>query len=277
VFDRRTDCVQQLGFVHGLGKTVQAAQGSNSFHVARLVMPGDNEPSPLHFECYGRDISIEAWQIRILDFGPTSSRVPYRSDYFAGTFAAFMKRKHENLPAQVGFNVSQYLDGSLVCRFLQVVKAPVLRMGADNDHARTFLALRYDVLRPATGDRGKKKSYSNTHRPHGRFSSDRKAILGPSILPGLLRFEPLQLSLLPIYLCLLRLYPALHVFVLFLPSLHLITDQRPAEEAHGSADTGASAGVSGRAANDRAQAGPTKRSNRSAFFPRRQRLRAAEK
>jgi hypothetical protein len=44
---------------------------------------------------------------------------------------------------------------------------------------------------------------------------------------GLLGFEPVQLSLLPFDLGLLRLKLPLHFRVLILPSLHLITDQRP--------------------------------------------------
>ena len=48
-------------------------------------------------------------------------------------------------------------------------------------------------------------------------------------LPGLLRFELVQLPLLPIDFCLLRRYPPLHFFVLLLPSLHLVTDYGSAE------------------------------------------------
>jgi hypothetical protein len=85
-----------------------------------------------------------------------------------------------------------------------------------------------------------------------------------------------QFSLLPFDFGLLCLYAPLHFFILLLPSLHLIPDQRPTEESHGSADTSASTGVSRGTANDRAQPGSTQGANRSAFFSRRQRLRTAE-
>jgi hypothetical protein len=48
-------------------------------------------------------------------------------------------------------------------------------------------------------------------------------------LPGLLRFELVQLPLLPVDFSLLRRYLPLHFFVLFLPSLHLVTDYGSAE------------------------------------------------
>jgi hypothetical protein len=68
----------------------------------------------------------------------------------------------------------------------------------------------------------------------------------------LLRFELIELPLLPVDLGLLRLKAPLSFFVLFLPGLHLITDQRAAEESHRSADTRAGASVSGSASDDRA-------------------------
>jgi hypothetical protein len=103
------------------------------------------------------------------------------------------------------------------------------------------------------------------------------ASAGESSLSRLLRFELVQLPLLPGNFGVLRLNLPLHIRVLFLPSLHLITDQRPAEKSDGSPTTRAGAGIPRSTADDRAQAGSSKGSDRSALFSRRQRLRAAEK
>jgi len=48
-------------------------------------------------------------------------------------------------------------------------------------------------------------------------------------LPRLLRFELVQLPLLPVDFSLLRRYLPLHFFVLLLPRLHLVTDHGSAE------------------------------------------------
>jgi hypothetical protein len=93
----------------------------------------------------------------------------------------------------------------------------------------------------------------------------------------LLRFELIELSLLPFDLGLLHRHPPLYFFVLLLTSLHLIADQSSPEKSYGSTDTGTGAGVSGSTSDDGAQTCPAKSSDRSAFFPRRKRLRAAEK
>jgi hypothetical protein len=66
----------------------------------------------------------------------------------------------------------------------------------------------------------------------------------------LLRFQSIQLSLLPINLGLLRLDLSLDVGVLLLPRLHLITNQRATEETDGGTDTGTSPCITGRAPDD---------------------------
>ncbi|HWH77240.1 MAG TPA: hypothetical protein VNT76_07700 [Candidatus Binatus sp.] len=70
-------------------------------------------------------------------------------------------------------------------------------------------------------------------------------------LPGLLRLELIQLSLLPIDLGLLRRHPPLQVFILFLPRLHLVADERASNESYGRADASTGPGVAGGAADDR--------------------------
>jgi len=47
----------------------------------------------------------------------------------------------------------------------------------------------------------------------------------PLLLPGLLRLELIEFSLLPFDLSLLRRHPPLHLVLLLLPSLHLVTDE----------------------------------------------------
>jgi hypothetical protein len=49
------------------------------------------------------------------------------------------------------------------------------------------------------------------------------------MLPGLLRFELVQLPFLPVDFSLLRRYTPLQFFVLLLPGLHLVTDHGSAE------------------------------------------------
>ena len=80
-------------------------------------------------------------------------------------------------------------------------------------------------------------------------------LITPVALSRLLRLKLIQLVLLTIDLRLLRRHPSLQVFVLLLPRLHLIADQRAAEEPDRSPDASAGAGVAGGAADDRAQAG----------------------
>jgi hypothetical protein len=68
----------------------------------------------------------------------------------------------------------------------------------------------------------------------------------------LLGFQLIELPLLAVDLGLLRLKAPLSFFVLLLPRLHLITDERPTEKSYRGADASAGAGVSGSAADDRA-------------------------
>jgi hypothetical protein len=103
-------------------------------------------------------------------------------------------------------------------------------------------------------------------QPHGSIS-----------LPfSLLRIQSIQLSLLAIDLSLLRLDLLLHGRILVLPFLHLVPNHRATEEAYCGTDAGSRSGISGRAADDRAQASSAKRADGSAFLPRRQRFGAAE-
>ena len=74
-------------------------------------------------------------------------------------------------------------------------------------------------------------------------------------LASLLRFELIELPLLTVDLGLLGGHLTLDVGFLILPRLHLIADQSAAEETHGGTNAGAGAGIAGRAADDRAQAG----------------------
>jgi hypothetical protein len=67
-----------------------------------------------------------------------------------------------------------------------------------------------------------------------------------------LRFELIELSLLPFDLSLLRLELLLHRRVLPLPGLHLVADQRATHKSHRSTDAGARSGVAGRTADYRA-------------------------
>lgn len=65
------------------------------------------------------------------------------------------------------------------------------------------------------------------------------------------------------------------IIVLFLPCLHLITDQRSAQQTDSGANSRAGSGASGRATNNRAQPRSGKSSDRSAHFSGRERLGAA--
>ncbi len=93
----------------------------------------------------------------------------------------------------------------------------------------------------------------------------------------LLCFQLIQFHLLAIDLILLRLDLLLQRRVLFLPGLHLIADQRAAEESDRSADSGAGSCIAGCAADDRAQSSSGKGSDRGAFFTRGERLGTADK
>ena len=62
-------------------------------------------------------------------------------------------------------------------------------------------------------------------------------------LPSLLRFELIQLPLLPVDFSLLGLKALLYVGILLLPRLHLVADQGSADEPNGSTDTGARARI----------------------------------
>jgi hypothetical protein len=93
----------------------------------------------------------------------------------------------------------------------------------------------------------------------------------------LLLLELLDLLILPLNLRLLSRQLLLHRLVLLLSRLHLVADQRAADQTHGSTDAGASAGIPCGAANNCAQTGAGKSSNSGAFLPRRQRFRAAQK
>ena len=90
-----------------------------------------------------------------------------------------------------------------------------------------------------------------------------------ALLPGLLRFELLDLSIDPLDLSLLLRHLPLQILFLLLPRLHLIADQGAADQSDSGADAGAGAGVAGSAADDRAQAGAGESSDRGAFFSRR--------
>jgi hypothetical protein len=93
-----------------------------------------------------------------------------------------------------------------------------------------------------------------------------------SLLTRLLRFELIQLSLLPIDLCLLCRHPPLHFFVLLLTGLHLIADESPAEKSDGGPDTGTRPGVAGGGTNDCSQTRPADSSVNGALFSSRKRL-----
>ena len=96
-------------------------------------------------------------------------------------------------------------------------------------------------------------------------------------LPSLLRFELVQLPLLPVDFSLLGLKALLYIGVLLLPGLHLVPDQGSADEANGSTDARACAGIAGRATDDRAQASATEGAVDRALLARRQRLRTTGK
>ena len=72
------------------------------------------------------------------------------------------------------------------------------------------------------------------------------------LLTRLLRFQLVQLSLLPVDLRLLRLKPLLDCRILLLPRLHLIANQRAAEKSDSGANAGAGAGIASGAADNRA-------------------------
>jgi hypothetical protein len=93
----------------------------------------------------------------------------------------------------------------------------------------------------------------------------------------LLRFELVKLPLLPVDFSLLSLKAPLYVSVLLLSCLHLVADHGATEKADGSADASARAGISSRAADDRAQASAAESSIDRAFLARRQWFRATEK
>jgi hypothetical protein len=89
-----------------------------------------------------------------------------------------------------------------------------------------------------------------------------------TVLARLLRFELIELSLLPLDLGLLHLHPPLHVFVLLLPRLHLIADERAPDKTDRRSDAGPGPRVSGRAADDGTQSRASQRPNGRALFPR---------
>ena|SRR5688500_856896 len=92
----------------------------------------------------------------------------------------------------------------------------------------------------------------------------------------LLRLQPVQVSLLPVDLGLLGGKSPLDVGVLLLPLLHLIADQRSAEETDGGADAGAGSGIAGRAADNRAETGAAQSSVHRARLARGQWFRATK-
>ena len=97
------------------------------------------------------------------------------------------------------------------------------------------------------------------------------------MLTLLLRLELLELSVLLLDLSLLGRQLLLHGLFLLLPRLHLVADQGAADQANCSANAGAGSGMACGAADNGAQAGSGKSSDAGALFPRRQRLRTAEK
>src|SRR3990172_4382613 len=112
---------------------------------------------------------------------------------------------------------------------------------------------------------------------HGKAPVSASTLLLAPHLSGLLSFDLIKLSLLPIDLSLLRLDPPLNLRVLLFPRLHLITDQSAAEESDSGTDTGSGAGVSRRAADDRAQPRAGRRPDDCAFLSGRKGLGAAER
>jgi hypothetical protein len=90
-------------------------------------------------------------------------------------------------------------------------------------------------------------------------------------------FELLQFLRYPIELGLLLGHLLLQLLLLFLPLLHLVTNQSPADQTDGGADTGARSGMSGSATDDSTKAGSGKRPDSGALLPGRQRLRTTEK
>jgi hypothetical protein len=83
----------------------------------------------------------------------------------------------------------------------------------------------------------------------------------------LLLFELLQLLRYPIELGLLLGHLLLQLLFLFLPLLHLIANQSAADQTDGSANTSARSGMSGRAADDTAEARSGKCPNSGVLLP----------
>ena len=99
----------------------------------------------------------------------------------------------------------------------------------------------------------------------------------PALYRLLCLFELLQLLRYPIELGLLLGHLLLQLLLLFLSLLHLIANQSAADQTDGSANTGARSGMSGRAADDTAEARSGKCPNSGALLPGRQRLGTTEK
>lgn len=97
------------------------------------------------------------------------------------------------------------------------------------------------------------------------------------LLSRLLRLELVQLHLLALDFSLLIGDLPLHILLLFLPGLQLIANQRAAEQSDSGADTGARAGMTRSAADNRAQTSAGESADAGAFLSRRQRFRTAEK
>jgi len=107
--------------------------------------------------------------------------------------------------------------------------------------------------------------------------SKHSAIFFSNLLALLLLLELLELSILLLDLSLLCRQLLLHGLFLLLPCLHLVADQSAADQTDCSADARTGTGISCSAPDDGAQAGSGKSSDSSAFLPRRQRLRTAQK
>jgi hypothetical protein len=92
----------------------------------------------------------------------------------------------------------------------------------------------------------------------------------------LLTFELLKLSRLTLDFGFLCRHAPLQVFIVSLPRLHLVADERTTDESYRRADARSGTGVAGRAADDGSQTSAAEGPNRCTFFPSRHRLGAAE-
>jgi hypothetical protein len=92
----------------------------------------------------------------------------------------------------------------------------------------------------------------------------------------LLTFELLKLSRLTLDFGFLCSHAPLQVFIVFLPRLHLVADERTADESYRGADARSGPGVARRAPDDGSQAGAAEGPDRRAFFPGGHGLGAAE-